>query len=60
MATYEGSTGSAFEITPENITGRALSLAIPKGSMTAVQRAAIEAARLRAQAFDVDLIITEF
>jgi hypothetical protein len=42
------------------ISGRALSLAIPKGSVTAVQRAAIEAVRARAKAFDVDFIITEF
>ena len=42
------------------ISSRALSLAIPKGSMTTVQRAAIEAVRARAQAFDVDFIVTEF
>lgn len=60
MAAYEGTAGSTFEIAPESITGRALSLAIPKGSITAVQRAAIDAARLRARAFDVDLVVTEF
>lgn len=42
------------------IKGRVLSLAIPKGSMTAAQRAAIEAVRTRARAFGIDLIITEF
>jgi hypothetical protein len=60
LATYEGSASGVFDITPSDISGRALSLAIPKGSMTAAQKAAIEAARLRAQAFDVDLIVTEF
>jgi hypothetical protein len=42
------------------ISSRVLSLAIPKGSMTAAQRAAIEAARTRAQALGVDLTITPF
>jgi hypothetical protein len=42
------------------INSRALSLAIPKGSVTTAQRAAIEAARARAQAFDVNFIVTEF
>jgi hypothetical protein len=60
IATYEGSASGVFDITPSDISGRALSLAIPKGGMTAAQKAAIEAARLRAQAFDVDLIVTEF
>jgi hypothetical protein len=32
----------------------------PKGSITAVQKGAIEAARARAQAFDIKLIVTEF
>jgi hypothetical protein len=36
------------------------SLATPKGSMTAAQRAAIGAAKARAQAFGVKLIVTEF
>ncbi len=60
MALFEGAELGDIEIKSSDIGGRALSLAIPKGSMTAVQRAAIEAARLRAQAFDVDLIITPF
>jgi hypothetical protein len=42
------------------IAGRALNLAIPKGSITPIQRAAIEDAEMRAQAFGVDLIISEF
>ena len=60
IATYEGSALGAVEIVPSDISGRALSLAVPKGSMTAAQRAAIEAARTRAQAFGVHLTITEF
>jgi len=60
VATYEGSALGAFDITPSDISGRALSLAIPKGSMTPAQRAVIEAARTRAQAFRVQLIVTEF
>jgi hypothetical protein len=60
IATYEGGALGVFDVTPSDISGRALSLAIPKGSMTAAQRAIIDAARTRAQAFDVDLIVTEF
>lgn len=53
VATYDGSALGVFDITPSDISGRALSLAIPKGSMTAAQRAVIETARTRAQAFGV-------
>jgi hypothetical protein len=60
VATYEGGRMGAIIIEPTAITGRELSLVIPKNSMSAVQRAVIEAARLRAKAFDVDLIVTEF
>ena len=47
---------------PEEINGRVLSLAIPKGSMTEEQRIVIEAVRDRAtrKKNPVDLIITEF
>jgi predicted KAP-like P-loop ATPase len=50
----------SIKIASEAITGRELSIAIPKGSMTAVQRDAIEAARIRARTFGIDLKITEF
>ena len=60
VATYDGSVLGSIQILPANISGRALSLAIPKGSMTAAQRSAIDAARTRAQAFGVNLIIKEF
>jgi hypothetical protein len=60
VATYDGGKLGFTVVDSSAISGRALSLAIPKGSVTAAQRAAIDAARWRAQAFDVDLIVTEF
>jgi hypothetical protein len=60
VATYDGSVLGSIQILPGDISGRALSLAIPKGGMTAAQQAVIQAARLRAQAFGVNLTITEF
>ena len=60
LASYAGSEMGDIRITSEAITGRELSIAIPKGSMTAVQRDAIEAARIRARSFGIDLKITEF
>ncbi len=60
VALYEGDEAGVIAIRPSAISRRVLSLAVPKGSMTAAQQAAIEAARLRAQAFDVDLIVTPF
>lgn len=60
LADYTGSQMGNIKITSEAITGRELSIAIPKGSMTAVQREAIEAARVRARSFGIDLKITEF
>jgi hypothetical protein len=60
LATFEGGKLAGITIDLSAINGRVLSLAIPKGSMTQIQRAAIEAARVRAQAFDIDLTVTEF
>lgn len=60
VATYDGGRLGVTVVNSSAISSRALSMAIPKGSMTTVQRAAFEAARVRAQAFDVDFIITEF
>jgi hypothetical protein len=60
VATYEGGKIETLEINGSDITGRVLSIAVPKGSMTAVQQAAIEAARVRAKAFGVDLVVTAF
>jgi hypothetical protein len=45
---------------PSDISARTLHLIIPKGSMTALQRAAIEAAQAQAKSRGIDLIITEF
>lgn len=60
IAIYDGGSLGTIKIESSEISGRELLLAIPKGSMTSIQRAAIEAARARAQAFDVDLNIKEF
>jgi hypothetical protein len=60
LVLFDGGTLGAIEVDSAKITGRVLSLAVPKGSMTRVQRAAIEAARARAQAFDIELVVTEF
>ncbi len=60
LALFEGDEVGAIVIRPADIDGRVLSLAVPKGAMTQAQRAAIEAARLRGQAFDIDLVVTPF
>jgi hypothetical protein len=62
LAEYEGGAWGERRILPEEINGRILSLAIPKGSMTEEQRIVIEAVRDRAtrKKNPVDLIITEF
>jgi hypothetical protein len=57
---FNGAKLGVFEVESAKITGRVLSLAVPRGSMTAAQRAAIEAAKARAQAFGAKLIVTEF
>jgi hypothetical protein len=40
--------------------GRALNVAIPKGSITTIQRAALQAARKRAKRLGIDFIVTPF
>jgi hypothetical protein len=60
LAEYTGTEWGGDVIRPSEITGRVLQVIIPKGSMSAVQRAAIEAARERARKAGIDLIITEF
>jgi hypothetical protein len=57
---FEGATLGDLQIGSSAINGRALELVIPKGGMTAAQRASIDAAKLRARAFGVEMIITEF
>jgi hypothetical protein len=59
---FNGANLANDEVKSSDISGRALALAIPKGSMTVVQQRTIEAARLRAKLSDrpVDIFITEF
>jgi hypothetical protein len=57
---FEGADFGIWEIEPSAISGRVLDLVVPKGSMTAAQRTAIEAAKLRARAFGVNLTVTDF
>jgi hypothetical protein len=60
VATFDGGKLAGITIDPSDISGRVLDLAVPKGSMTESQRVAIDAARARAQAFGVELRVTEF
>ncbi len=50
------------EVLPSHIKGRALSLAVPKGSMTETQRAVLEDVRQWAMTLKnpVDIVINEF
>jgi hypothetical protein len=60
LALFDGATLDVWEIKSTAIEGRVLSIVVPKGSMTEAQKAVFEAAKLRAKAFDIDLIITPF
>jgi hypothetical protein len=60
LALYEGGEMGVWKIGPADISGRALKVAIPRGSVTSAQQGAIEAAEARAQAFDVDLKFLPF
>jgi hypothetical protein len=60
LALFDGGWLGEWKIDSSAISGRALSLAVPRGDMTTAQRAAIDAARMRAKAFDIDLIVTDF
>lgn len=62
MSEYNGGNLAGDEVQSSSITGRVLSLAIPKSSMTETQRIAIEEARAWAKALKspVEIIITEF
>jgi hypothetical protein len=57
---FEGASLGDLQIGPSAISGRVLELVIPKGGATAAQRVSIEATKLRAKAFGVEMIITEF
>jgi hypothetical protein len=61
LGDYEGGEMSETNVKLPNITDRVLNLVVPTGSMTATQRAAIEAARVRAvitNRYPVKIIIT--
>jgi hypothetical protein len=62
LVEFNGANFANDEVKLSDIGGRALLLAIPKGSITMVQQRAIEAARRRAKLGDrpADIIITEF
>jgi hypothetical protein len=60
LALYEGGRLGTIVIDSADISSRTLSLAIPKGSISAAQSAAFEAATMRAGAFGIDLIVTPF
>jgi hypothetical protein len=60
MATYDGGELGDLIIAPTDIQNRVLSLAIPKGNVTAAQQGALDSASLRGRAFGVELKVTEF
>jgi hypothetical protein len=59
LEAYTGTDWGGDEITLSQITGRALRLIIPKGSMTPIQREAIKAAGAVAKRKGFGLIVTE-
>jgi hypothetical protein len=60
LVLFDGGKLGVFEVDSAKVTSRVLSIAVPKGSMIAAQKSAIGAAKARAQAFGVKLIVTEF
>jgi contact-dependent growth inhibition (CDI) system restriction endonuclease-like protein len=60
LALFDGGKLGYTAIDSSAISGRVLSIAVPKATITAAQRAAIATAKLRANAFDINLVITEF
>jgi hypothetical protein len=60
LSVFDGASLGVWRIESTAIEVRVLSVVVPKGSITAAQKAAIEAAALRAQAFGIDLTITPF
>jgi hypothetical protein len=57
---YTGTRWGGDNIKNSDITARVLHLVVPKNSIRATQRAAIESARARAKQLGIDLTITEF
>jgi hypothetical protein len=60
LAEYAGNELGGFRVTAEDIASRTLSVAIPKGSMTSLQRKVIETARAQAKGLGIDLVVTPF
>jgi hypothetical protein len=60
VAEFRGAKWAGDEVKFSAIEGRAVRLAVPKGSMTTIQRDAIEAVRARAATLGVDLTVTAF
>jgi hypothetical protein len=63
LAEFNGATWATDVVKGSDVTNRTLNLVIPKGSMTTVQREAIEAARRNALSRNrnpVDIIVTPF
>jgi hypothetical protein len=63
LGEYEGGTLGGMTVKPQEISGRTLHLIVPKGSVTAVQRDVIEAARTRAlvaNKYPVQIVVTPF
>jgi hypothetical protein len=58
LATFDGASLGIWRIQSTAIKSRVLSIVVREGSMSAEQKAVIEAARLRAKVFDIDLIVT--
>jgi hypothetical protein len=60
VAAFNGNQWGKYAIEPWEIEGRALNLAVPKGSMTAEQQATIAVAKARARSLNVKFIVTPF
>jgi contact-dependent growth inhibition (CDI) system restriction endonuclease-like protein len=60
LANYEDYTLGDITVRARDITSKTLSMIIPRGSMTSVQRAAFDAARSRAEKLGIKITITEF
>jgi hypothetical protein len=60
LVLFDGATQGIWDVESSAIRVRLLDIVVPKGSMTMTHKAAFEAARLRAQGFGVDLIVTPF
>jgi hypothetical protein len=60
LALFEGDELAGYILRASDIERRVLNLAVPKGSMTAAQRTAIEAAQLRAEGLGVNFVLTPF